>query len=900
VNSELSSEIDAWLRNGGLVVTASERAARAIAAAFNRSRRADGLTAWQAPNIQDWQSFVRNAWDERNSDGRTVLNSLQEQSLWAGIVAAAAPEAARLAGARDRLAALAMEAHNLVCAYASRFLNRKARIGWDRDAAAFSDWFADFDEICRAGNTMSPARLPLELIGALKQESTERAPLLLAGFDRILPTQQELFAAWGNCTQAPLGETAAQIEFHQAADPATELAACALWCKQQLTVAPNARLLVVTQDVPKRRGEIERAFLRFASDGGGASAASSVFEFSLGVPLSQIALARSAGLALHWLTEPIEEHELDWLFSTGQIASSPNESLALTAFMRALRRKNLQRARWGLADLLRQKPGAELPPAWVARITQAQHRLQEFARRPQSPITWAERAPQLLELAGWSGDRPLTSNEFQAHRRWQQTVDGCASLGFDGRRIEWKEFLAALDRALNETLFAPESRDAPILIAGPAESAGLAADAVWFLGASEEAWPARGSTHPLIPISAQREAGMPHASPRLDWEFADSITRRLLASAPEVHFSYARQSDGPDSAGVAARPSRLVAQIAGPPQPLSNDLIAPPLSPSVTEFFDDASRIPFPSGSVMGGSGVLTSQSQCPFKAFATARLAAQTWEPAEAGLTALERGLLLHEVLHSVWAGPPRGIRSHKELLDVSNLASFVSVHVRHVFATKLPSRARDSMPPRYLDLEQMRLVSLVTEWLRYESERVPFTVVKTEADTSASVAGLTLHLRLDRIDQLIDNSLLVIDYKSGDPDQGSWDLPRPEDVQLPLYASFALGCDPSAIGGLVFAKVRPGEMEFAGRVRNAKTTLRADLRGNTNLVKKPLDSEQLFAWQQYISELAKDFLSGRAEVDPRDYPETCECCGLQSLCRIQENPPQSSDEKVEEAGDA
>jgi len=27
-----------------------------------------------------------------------------------------------------------------------------------------------------------------------------------------------------------------------------------------------------------------------------------------------------------------------------------------------------------------------------------------------------------------------------------------------------------------------------------------------------------------------------------------------------------------------------------------------------------------------------------------------------------------------------------------------------------------------------------------------------------------------------------------------------------------------------------------------------------------------------------------GRAEVDPRDYPKTCERCGLQAVCRIQE----------------
>jgi len=887
--------LDAWLRGGGLLVTASERAARSLIAAFNRSRRAEGLTAWQAPNIQDWQSFVRSTWDERNLDGRTVLNSQQEQSLWAGIVTAAAPEAARLAGARDRLAALAMEAHSLICAYAPQLLNQKARSAWDRDAAAFSDWLADFDEICRAGSMISPARLPLELSEALSQDSAERPPLLLAGFDRILTMQQEFFAAWGACTPVPLGETAPQIEFHEAADPVSELAACALWCTHQLATNPHARLLIVTLDVPQRRGEIERAFLRFVCEGGSASAASSAFEFSLGIPLSQIALARGASLLLHWLTEPIEEHELDWLLSAGQIAASPSESLALTAFMRAVRRKNLQRAKWGLAEFLRQKPGAELPAAWVARITQAQRRLQEFARRPQSPIAWAELAPQLLELAGWPDGRPLTSSEFQAHRRWLQTVDDCASLGFDGRRMEWKEFLVALDRAVNETLFAPESQDAPILIAGPAESAGLTADAVWFLGASEEAWPARGATHPLLPIAVQREAGMPHASPRLDWELADSITHRLLAAAPEVHFSYARQSEGVDE-----RPSRLVAQFAGAPQPLNAGLAAPAIPAPLTVCFEDASRIPFPAGEVTGGSSVLTAQSQCAFKAFATARLAAQKWDRAEAGLTALERGLLLHEALHSVWSGPPHGIRSHKELLAIENLPPFVEKHVRRVFAIKMPSRARDCMPQRYLDLEQTRLIALVAEWLLYESARVPFTVAITEADANPSIAGLELHLRLDRIDRLNDGSLLVIDYKSGNVSPKDWDLPRPDDVQLPLYADFGLDSDPGSVGGLVFAKVRTGEMEFAGRVRNAKATLRSKISGNSNLVKKPLDSEQLSAWQQHISELARGFLFGRAEVDPREYPETCERCGLHALCRIQENQPQSGDDNGEEAADA
>jgi probable DNA repair protein len=894
VNLKPSSEIDAWLRDGRIVVTANERAARSLTQAFHRARRAEGLAAWQAPHIQDWQSFIRSAADERTSDSRIVLNSLQEQSLWAGIVSAAAPEAARVAGARDRLAALAMEAHGLICAYAPQLLNKRTRTAWDQDAGAFSEWLTKFDALCAAGGLVSPARLPLELIGTLKTNPAERPTLLLAGFDRILPTQQEFFAAWGACSQVSLAESAARIEFHAAPGPASELAACAIWCRQQLAINSHARLLVVTQDAANRRGEIERAFFRFVLEGSNASAQSSVFEFSLGVPLAQIALARGAGLLLHWLSEAIEEHELDWLFSTGQIAASPAESLALTGFMRTLRRKGLERTRWTLADFLRQKPGAELPAAWIARLTEAQRRLQQFARRPQSPLAWAELVPQLLEVAGWPGARPLSSAEFQAHRRWEQTVDDCASLGFDGRSIEWNDFLAALDSAVSSTLFAPESGDPPILITGPAESAGLAADAVWFLGATEQAWPAAGTTHPFIPISAQRAAGMPHASPRLDWDLAAAVTNRLIASAPEVHFTFAHQSEG-----VEARPSRLVEQLTSAPRALPPELASPAASPPITVAFQDSTRVPFPPGAASGGASTLTAQSQCAFKAFAVARLDAESWEPAEAGLTARERGQLLHEALHSVWSGPPRGIRSHAELVALPDLRAFVALHVRGAVQTVMPLRARETMPPRYLALEETRLLNLVTEWLELERSRIPFTVLDTEQRTSVSVAGLPLRVRLDRVDRLIDDSLLVIDYKSGSPTPSSWDLPRPDDVQLPLYSNFAFPGDVREIGGIVFAKVRAGEPEFTGKLRDAKATLRAKISGNSNLAKKPLTSDELSAWKQYIEELALAFLAGRSVADPRDYPGTCELCGLQALCRINEHPP-TSDNNADEAIDA
>lgn len=41
---------------------------------------------------------------------------------------------------------------------------------------------------------------------------------------------------------------------------------------------------------------------------------------------------------------------------------------------------------------------------------------------------------------------------------------------------------------------------------------------------------------------------------------------------------------------------------------------------------------------------------------------------------------------------------------------------------------------------------------------------------------------------------------------------------------------------------------------------------------------------WKAAIEKLARDFVEGHAEADPRDYPTTCERCGLQAVCRIQE----------------
>ncbi len=314
------------------------------------------------------------------------------------------------------------------------------------------------------------------------------------------------------------------------------------------------------------------------------------------------------------------------------------------------------------------------------------------------------------------------------------------SLGFDGSQMEWGEFVAATETALGNTIFATESTDSRIQITEPMESAGQLADSIWFLDADEENWPGRGTPNALLPISLQRETGMTHASQQADWELAQDVTGRLMASAGEVVFSFSRQSTAPEM-----RPSRLIGQRLGGPEHLLLDLAnASEGLRQLTKIFEDASLVRFPHVVLRGGAGSLTAQSQCPFQAFGTARLATFQWEAAEPGLNAKQRGHLLHAVLHGVWAGrAQRGISSLDELLS-KDLRAFVSEIVDRVMRESFASGRRNSLlsrfPARFLELEAERLTRLVSEWLAYERERLPFVVTGTEVDSEVEVAGLRL----------------------------------------------------------------------------------------------------------------------------------------------------------------
>ncbi len=214
---------------------------------------------------------------------------------------------------------------------------------------------------------------------------------------------------------------------------------------------------------------------------------------------------------------------------------------------------------------------------------------------------------ELLEAAGWG--KGTESREFQARRKWEGALDELATLDFDGTRVGFERALERLERIAGETMFAPESREAPVQVMGPLEAAGMTFDAVWFLRGGDLSWPVAASCSPLLPWQMQRELGMPGVDVGRDREQARRMTERIAESAGRVVFSYAKET-----ADGRQRPSPVLEGLELDELDGSRWLRVEH-APVAVETVEDGAGIPaLPDRVVRGGAQILQLQAACGFQ----------------------------------------------------------------------------------------------------------------------------------------------------------------------------------------------------------------------------------------------------------------------------------------------
>ena len=196
------------------------------------------------------------------------------------------------------------------------------------------------------------------------------------------------------------------------------------------------------------------------------------------------------------------------------------------------------------------------------------------------------------------------------------------------------------------------------------------------------------------------------------------------------------------------------------------------------------------------------------------------------------------------------------------------------------------------YLEAERERILSLINDWLAYEEKRADFTVESREEKRVAAVGELKLQVRVDRVDA-VRGGRVIIDYKTGMVKKDLWDGDRPDDPQLPIYAGYGQVED---LKGVLLGHVAEDKLEFLGRVEDGNLIMP----GDTALSRPPYSADMLQGWQTVLTELAQQFLNGEAQVDPKQYPNTCKFCDLPGLCRIAESERAQTDDADESDGES
>ncbi|HWZ13313.1 MAG TPA: PD-(D/E)XK nuclease family protein, partial [Acidobacteriaceae bacterium] len=485
-----------------------------------------------------------------------------------------------------------------------------------------------------------------------------------------------------------------------------------------------------------------------------------------------------------------------------------------------------------------------------------------------------------LAAAGWPGDRPMNSVEYQTQKRWQRVLLSVAHLDASLPKVSFPDALQMLTRAAQSSLFAPESQDAPIQIVGAIESAGLSADAVWFAGADELAWPVTQQPNPLLPLHLQRALKMPRADLAADFEFASAVTRRICASAPRVFASFSRHQEEANLSASAA-----FAKLTWDERVRAEEMPQHPPEESAveTEAVLDRSHVAWKEDSSAGGAQVLKDQAACPFRAFASKRLRAQTLEEIEEGLGRRDRGNLVHSVMENFW----NEVKNQEQLLSLTE-HECLEILDRHIATALQEHSAPDEWTAAFLSAESDRLKRLLGGWLQLERGRSRFAVEAREQNLSTTIGPLKLALRIDRVDDTSAGKI-ILDYKTGKANIKDWQGDRPDQPQLPLYA---LNTQPLAAMG--FGTINTKKTYIAGWQREDGVFFPpADERGKN--MTQPLD-QQIREWRKILTKLAEEFAAGEARVEPKDGLKTCRNCGLETLCRIAETQLLSSEDEVDE----
>ncbi|MBS0012941.1 MAG: hypothetical protein KFF46_03130, partial [Desulfobacterales bacterium] len=668
------------IQSGDILVCVNRRLARNLSGQYARFRQVRGDRAWESPDILPYGAWLARVyadlaeelWQEQSGDlPGLLLDEFQEQLIWEKIIS----ESGAGAGLLDtRSTARRVQEAWALCR------QWKVAVGADQhwqapDPAVFATWARGFEQLCKDAGFMDRAGLADCLTKAAENgRFVNVSGLILAGFDEIAPADRDLFAVLFGRGVRVTALAAAQKRADACRagfeDDAAEIRAAAQWARNRVEKDPNARIGVVCMNLAEERSRVLRVFEQvFYPSVPGFSDPVEHPLFNISAPPMLIDYpTAAAACAILELAQSQKADIAAWsrLLQSPFLAGSQSEYPFRAMVDAALREQGepvVSASR--VASLARFLSAAgDLP--LLSHMLQGLQQQTRGLPENNAPDQWAKIFGQILDAAGWPGQRSLTSAEYQAVAAFRQALERFAKLYPAAGNLSFARARQIFVSMLHQIPFAPEQPEVPVQILGLLEAAGQEFDHLWVMGMHHDAWPPSARPNAFIPSAVSRALGLPHCSPERELARARQMTVRLLGGADRVVCSWG-QTDG-DSPRL---PSPLIVHLpeAGPQAYESENKAGTWISraaPAEMEKLWDVTGAPVPPGAeVSGGTGIFKSQAACPFQAYGRYRLGARGLEMPAPGLNARDRGNLVHYALERLW----RQIGDFQTLADMDEV---------------------------------------------------------------------------------------------------------------------------------------------------------------------------------------------------------------------------------------